>query len=191
MNIFEINYKYFPIVLHVLKNHDLHEHSSAQILDLFPSHSVEIENSAILWSQRLQAQEEINRLKSELAIVRSQINNNQSTSHSTQPLPLMSTQSMNNHFFKLIQNLVSDNHAHSSQVRTVTNIITPNAIRSSPLLIPPTILVSSSPSSSQNVASQFSNTSQSPQPTSIDNEQLLQQHLCISTQNYSTNTSFN
>ncbi|CAF3465429.1 unnamed protein product [Rotaria socialis] len=190
MNIFEINYKYFPIVLHVLKNHDLHEHSSAQILDLFPSHSVEIENSAILWSQRLQAQEEINRLKSELAIVRSQINNNQSTSHSTQPLPLMSTQSMNNHLLIPEAHVLADKLPHT-HIRTVTNIITPNAIRSSPLLIPPTILVSSSPSSSQNVASQFSNTSQSPQPTSIDNEQLLQQHLCISTQNYSTNTSFN
>ncbi|CAM4751722.1 unnamed protein product [Rotaria magnacalcarata] len=81
-------------------------------------------------------QEGINHLKLELATARSLINNNQSASHSTQTLPLMSTQSSNNHplilvphvlpdqlprthsrssVFIPIQNLVSDNHIHSSQ----------------------------------------------------------------------------
>lgn len=129
--------------------------------------SVQIENSTTIWSERLQAQEEINRLKLELAIARSQINNNQSTSHLTQSFPLMSTQSSNNHSlippthvltdqlpriysrssaFKPIQTLVSDNYIHSSQVRTPTNIITPNVIQSSPLPIPLLMPTSSSPS---------------------------------------------
>ncbi|CAF3747753.1 unnamed protein product [Rotaria magnacalcarata] len=81
-------------------------------------------------------QEGINHLKLELATARSLINNNQSVSHSTQTLPLMSTQSSNNYplilvphvlpdqlprthsrssVFIPIQNLVSDNHIHSSQ----------------------------------------------------------------------------
>ncbi|CAF1032106.1 unnamed protein product [Rotaria magnacalcarata] len=162
-------------------------------------------------SVNLQAQEEISRLKLEIAIVRSQINNNQSASHSIQPLPLMSAQSLN--YYSLIppthvltnqlphthrrssasepiKNLMSDNHIHSSQVRKPTEIITPNVIRSSRLLVPAKILVSSLPSSSQAVAIQFSNTNQSQYPTSIDNALLLQQHLSISTQHCSTDTSF-
>ncbi|CAF4485072.1 unnamed protein product [Rotaria socialis] len=176
-----------------------------------PSRSVQIENSTAMWSENLQAQEEISRLKLELAIVRSQINNNQSTSHSIQPLPLMSTQTLNYYSLippthvltnqlphshrrsstsKPIQNLVSDDHINSSQVRKPTEIITPNVIRSSRLLILPTILVSSLPSSSQDISPQFSTTSQSQHPTSINNAQLLQQYSSISTQNDSTNTSF-
>ncbi|CAF5221187.1 unnamed protein product, partial [Rotaria magnacalcarata] len=45
------------------------------------SRSIQIENSTDLRSANLQAQEEISRLKLELAIARSQSNNNQSPSH--------------------------------------------------------------------------------------------------------------
>ncbi|CAF4921872.1 unnamed protein product, partial [Rotaria magnacalcarata] len=89
------------------------------------SRSIQIENSTDLRSANLQAQEEISRLKLELAIARSQSNNNQSPSHHHRS----ST-------FKPIPNLVSGNHIHSSHVRTPINIVTSNVIRSSPSPIP-------------------------------------------------------
>ena len=123
--------------------------------------SFRVENSEALWAERLQADEEIKRLKLELAIARAQINNNQSTLHSVRPLSSISPPPpiINNEIiqttssstgqlqfsstspsaFKPVQQPVSDDtYIHNSKIATSTNITTPNIIRPPSLSIPPT-----------------------------------------------------
>ncbi|CAF4870465.1 unnamed protein product, partial [Rotaria magnacalcarata] len=109
------------------------------------SRSVRIENSTNFLSEYIQAQEENNRLKIELALARSQMNNNESISYPNQSLLLLPTQSPihmkteqssspqnQSSVFKPIKNSVSDNNVHCSQVSMPTNIMTPNVIRAPP-----------------------------------------------------------
>ncbi|CAF3407298.1 unnamed protein product [Rotaria socialis] len=109
------------------------------------SRSVRIENSTNFLPEYIQAQEENNRLKIELALARSQMNNNESISYPNQSLSLIPTQSPihmkaeqssspqnQSSVFKPIKNSVSDNNFHCSQVLMPTNIMTPNVIRAPP-----------------------------------------------------------
>ncbi|CAF5023568.1 unnamed protein product, partial [Rotaria socialis] len=91
------------------------------------SRSVRIENSTNFLPEYIQAQEEKNRRKTELALARSQMNNNESISYPNQSLSLVPTQSpihMKAEQFSYPQN--------QSSVSMPTNIMTPNVIRAPP-----------------------------------------------------------
>ncbi|CAF3029856.1 unnamed protein product [Rotaria socialis] len=91
------------------------------------SRSVRIENSTNFLPEYIQAQEEKNRRKIELALARSQMNNNESISYPNQSLSLVPTQSpihMKAEQFSYPQN--------QSSVSMPTNIMTPNVIRAPP-----------------------------------------------------------
>ncbi|CAM4926933.1 unnamed protein product [Rotaria socialis] len=85
-------------------------------LKIFSARLARVEQSATPTPDLLQVNQY--RSRTQLAIAHSQINNNQSASHSTQPLPLMSTQSSNNHPLILVPHVLPDQltrtHSRSS-----------------------------------------------------------------------------